>query len=74
MWLNYRGQAAGGLLKIEGLDDRMGDGKLLGVLRGDVEELEGARRRWRKLNRKNQDLGEESKESKATEKDGVEDF
>lgn len=67
-------QAAGGLLKIEGLDDRVGDGELLGVFKGDVEELEGARRRWRKLNRKNQDLREESKESKATEKDGMEDF
>lgn len=55
-------QAGGGLLKIEGLDDRVGDGKLLGVFRGAVEELEGARRRWRKLDRKNQDLGEESKE------------
>lgn len=39
-----------------------------------MEELERARRRWRKLNGKNQDLGEESKESKATEKDGVEDL
>lgn len=68
-------QAGGvGLLKIEGLDDRVGDGKLLGVFRGAAEELEGARRRWRKLSKKNQDLGEESKESKATEKAGVEDL
>lgn len=67
-------QAGGGLLKIEGLDDRVRDGKLLGVFRGAVEELEGARRRWRKLNRKNQDLGEESKESKGTQKDGVRTF
>ena len=34
-------QAGGGLLKIEGLDDRVGDGKLLGVFGGAVEELEG---------------------------------
>lgn len=69
-----RQAGGGGLLKIEGLDDRVGDGKLLGVFRGAAEELEGARRRWGKLNEKNQDLGEESKESKATEKAGVEDL
>lgn len=39
-----------------------------------MEELEGARRRWQKLNRKDQDLGKGTKESKATEKDGVEDL
>lgn len=67
-------QAGVGLLKIEGLDHRMGVRKQFGVFRGAVEELEGARRRWRKFNKKNQDLREESKESKETEEDRVEDL
>lgn len=68
-----RQAGVGLLLKVKELDDRVGDGKLLGVFRGAVEELEGARRGGRKINKKNQDLGEESEkrqESKEKEEMG----
>lgn len=48
-------QARGGLLKTQELDDRVGDGKLLEAFREALKELEKARRRWRKFNKKSQE-------------------